>query len=52
VLRNPPITRDQVALMRRDNVADTALPGFAQLGIEARSLEQLLPGCLLEDPRF
>ena len=42
-LRNPPITRDQIALLRRDNVADPTLPGFTELGLEPASLEDLLP---------
>ncbi|HEX8568438.1 MAG TPA: complex I NDUFA9 subunit family protein [Caulobacteraceae bacterium] len=29
----PPITRDQVELLRQDNVVDPSLPGFPELGI-------------------
>lgn len=32
------LTRDQIWLMQRDNVADPALPGLADLGIRARGL--------------
>ncbi|MGH8591970.1 MAG: complex I NDUFA9 subunit family protein [Gammaproteobacteria bacterium] len=43
ILPNPPLTRDQVTLMRRDNVvSDTALT-FADLGITPRQLEAELP---------
>lgn len=42
VTPNPPITRDQVALMRRDNVASPDLPGFEELGIVPRALEDFL----------
>ncbi len=37
-LPGAPLTRDQVWLMQRDNVADPALPGLEELGIEARGL--------------
>ena len=39
----PQITTDQVALLQRDNVADPALPGLAQLGVEPTALEAILP---------
>jgi uncharacterized protein YbjT (DUF2867 family) len=46
VLPNPPLTRDQVILMRRDNiVSDTALT-FANLGITPRSVEAALPSIM------
>jgi NADH dehydrogenase len=38
LLPSPPITEGQVALMRRDNVANPALPGLAALGVEPVSL--------------
>jgi len=41
-----PITRDQIALMRKDNVADPELPGFAELGLEPAAVEEILPGYL------
>jgi uncharacterized protein YbjT (DUF2867 family) len=39
----PPITRDQVELMQIDNVVSLDLPGFAELQISPRSLEDVLP---------
>ena len=43
ILPNPPLTRDQVILMRRDNVvSDTALT-FADLSITPRRVEAELP---------
>ena len=46
LLPNPPLTRDQVTLMRRDNiVSDTALT-FADLGVTPRSVEAELPSIL------
>lgn len=36
LLPRPPLTPAQVALLRRDNVADPGLPGFAALGIAPR----------------
>lgn len=49
VTSNPPLTTDQVELMRRDNIADSNLPGFKDLGIEPRNLEQILSLYLSED---
>jgi uncharacterized protein YbjT (DUF2867 family) len=42
-LPNPPISRDQVVLMREDNVVGPAALSFADLGIEPRALEEILP---------
>ena len=39
----PPLTTDQVKLLGRDNVADPALPGLADLGVEPTSLDSVLP---------
>lgn len=46
VLPSPPLTPDQVALMREDNVVDPALDGFAALGIHPRGIDEMLPRCL------
>jgi uncharacterized protein YbjT (DUF2867 family) len=46
MLPSPPITRDQVELMQVDNVASPEMPGFGELAISPRSLEQILPGLL------
>jgi NADH dehydrogenase len=43
---DPPLTRDQVALMREDNVVAPGALGFAELGLTPRDLEQALPECL------
>lgn len=40
--RVPPVTEGQVALMRRDNVADPTLPGLAAFGIEPTDLATIL----------
>jgi NADH dehydrogenase len=37
-----PVTRDQIALMRRDNVASEELPGLRELHIAPTALEELL----------
>jgi len=42
MLPRPPITINQVELMERDNVASPGMPGFADLQIAARSLEEVL----------
>lgn len=41
VLPNPPLTPGQVALMERDNVPASDMPGFAELGITPRSASAL-----------
>ena len=39
----PPLPTDQVKLLGRDNVADAAMPGLADLGVEATSVDAVLP---------
>ncbi|HTK36044.1 MAG TPA: complex I NDUFA9 subunit family protein [Caulobacteraceae bacterium] len=39
----PPITSDQVELLKRDNVAEHGLPGLAELGVSPTPLEAVLP---------
>lgn len=43
MLPEPPITRNQVALMQKDNVAALDAPGFAELQISSTPLEDILP---------
>lgn len=45
-LPSPPVTRDMIALMRKDNLPNPALPGFADLGLAPAAVEDVLPGCL------
>lgn len=42
----PILTRDQVKLLERDNVATGELPGLDDLGIDATALETILPSYL------
>ena len=42
MLPSPPITRNQVELMQVDNVRSPEMPGFEDLGISPRSLEEIL----------
>ncbi len=42
-LPNPPITSDMLFLMQHDNVVTGGQPGFADLGIEPRTLEAMMP---------
>ena len=42
MLPRPPVTRNQVDLMRTDNVASPAMPGFGDLGISPHPLEHVL----------
>jgi NADH dehydrogenase len=46
LLPNPPVTRDQITLMRRDNVVGPDALGFTDLGIEPASVEAVLPNYL------
>jgi NADH dehydrogenase len=43
VLPSPPLTRGQVELLRADNVASGTLPGFRDLGIAPKALEDIVP---------
>lgn len=45
-LPNPPLTRDQVLLMREDNVVSPDAPGFTELGITPRGFADALAACL------
>lgn len=42
-LPKPPLTRDQLALLKSDNVLSGQEPGLRELGIEPTSLESVLP---------
>jgi len=45
-LVTPPITADQVLLLKSDNVASGAYPGLSDLGITPTTLEAVLPDYL------
>ncbi len=42
----PPLTRDQVAMMKTDNVVSERAAGLSDLGIEATGLEAIAPAYL------
>ncbi|MDE5455816.1 NAD(P)H-binding protein [Bradyrhizobium sp. CSA112] len=42
ILPSPPITRHQVALMQVDNMQSPEMPGFEQLGISPRAVEEII----------
>jgi NADH dehydrogenase len=42
MMPGPPITRNQVELMRIDNVTSSEMPGFGQLGISSYAVEETL----------
>ena len=46
MLPNPPLTRDQVKLMKRDNVVGREALGLGDLGIRPVLLEEALPDCI------
>ncbi|MGH8592801.1 MAG: complex I NDUFA9 subunit family protein [Gammaproteobacteria bacterium] len=43
VMPNPPLTRDQVALLKQDNTVNPSRPDLKDLGIEPTSLEKVVP---------
>jgi NADH dehydrogenase len=43
LMPNPPLTRDQVKLLKRDNVVSGELPGLADLDIQPTGAEAILP---------
>jgi uncharacterized protein YbjT (DUF2867 family) len=43
---NPPVTVDQVKLLRHDNVLSGELPGLEDLGVDATALETIVPSYL------
>jgi NADH dehydrogenase len=46
LLSRPPVSEGQVALMRHNNVARRHMPGFADLGLTPRSMNDLAPAWL------
>jgi uncharacterized protein YbjT (DUF2867 family) len=42
-LPRPPLTRDQVRMLRHDSIAAPGAPGLAELGITPTALELILP---------
>ncbi|TCU30967.1 NADH dehydrogenase [Rhizobium azibense] len=42
VVPGAPLTRNQIELMERDNVADTEQPGFHELGMEPRDIDEVV----------
>ena len=45
-LPNPPITRNQLVLLGRDNVVAEGAPGLADLGVKPHAVEAVVPGYL------
>ena len=45
-LPKPPVTRDQLLLLERDNVVAAGMPDLAALGIQAKAVEAVVPGYL------
>ena len=43
ILPSPPLTTGQVDLLKVDSVASGALPGFSELGIQPKSIEEVVP---------
>jgi NADH dehydrogenase len=43
LLPSPPLTTSQVDLLRADNVASGTLPGFRELSIEPKAVEDNVP---------
>lgn len=45
-LPKPPLTRDQVEMLKRDNVVQAGMPGLKELGITPTALEAVVPAYL------
>jgi NADH dehydrogenase len=43
LLPSPPLTSGQVDLLKTDNVASSSLPGFSELAIQPKSVEDIVP---------
>jgi hypothetical protein len=43
LLPNPPLTTGQVDLLKADNVASGTLPGFRELNIQPKTVEEVVP---------
>jgi NADH dehydrogenase len=46
LLPEPPLTRDQIELLKRDNVVSPGAPGLPELGIVPTPMEMVVPGYL------
>jgi uncharacterized protein YbjT (DUF2867 family) len=46
ILPNPPLTRDQVKLLKRDNVISGLFPGLTELQVQPTALEAVIPSYL------
>ncbi|MGH7185028.1 MAG: complex I NDUFA9 subunit family protein, partial [Pseudomonadota bacterium] len=46
LLPKPPLTRDQVTLLKRDNVESGLFPGLTELGVRPTALEAVIPDYL------
>lgn len=46
LLPHPPVTRNQVELMRHDNVVSAQMPSFGELEISPQSVEDIVPALL------
>jgi NADH dehydrogenase len=46
MLPTPPLTRDQLILLGRDNVVAEGAPGLADLGISPKAVEAIVPAYL------
>lgn len=49
---DPPITRDQIRLLKRDNVVGAGAAGLADLGVTPRSVEAIVPAYLARFRRY
>jgi len=43
LLPSPPLTTSQVDLLKADNVASGALPGFRELNIQPKAVQEIVP---------
>jgi NADH dehydrogenase len=48
-LPTPPITSDQVELLKYDNVISSNYPGLMELGIVPKTIQEIVPQYLIKE---
>lgn len=49
---DPPITRDQIRLMKKDNIVAAGAPGLAALGVTPKTVESIVPDYLVRFRKY
>ncbi len=48
----PPVTRDQITLMKRDNIVSDGAEGLAALGVTPKTVESIVPSYMVQYRRY